>query len=413
MKIFKTIFPLVLVVALSFGLMGGCGGGGGCSNGGGGGAGGGNGGGGNGGGGGGTNETINLLIDASAGGVSAEPGDPANKYTYLDLSAGEVVDLTDEQAQDSTNWDIAFKRSTVILNGGVSGPGAVSGFFTGNNSEAYDSNGDAIFDWFAAATADSELEDFEIISSSDVPLDGEGNPDASVFTSDVPSLVIVGDGTSEGWWLYDFQTHVVSANPDSWWIIRSDTGETYVKFHVTEIAYDITNQIFDITIESVIQNAGETSFTTPHTATFSIPEGGGSVYFDYETLAPVPSSADWDLRVGYDPATRLFSMYTNGGLSGPGSGGAFPIGNEPDAYTNGADTSQIPFYFTDSAGGIFVDSIWYAYNLTGNDHQLWPNYRVYLIQTEGEVYKFQILSYYHPQTTQSGWFAVRFEKVFP
>lgn len=413
MKVFKTIFPLILVVVLSFGLMGGCGGGGGGSNGGGGGGNGGGDGGDGGDGGGGSNETISLLIDATAGGVSAGPEDPANKYTYLDLSAGEVVDLTDAQAQDSTNWDIGFKRSTVILNGGVSGPGSVSGFFTGNNSEAYDANGDAIFDWFASATADSELEDFEIITSSDVPLDGEGNPDASVFTSDVPSLVIVGDGTAEGWWLYDFTTHTVSANPDNWWIVKSDTGEAYIKFHVTDITYGATEQIFYITVESVIQNAGETSFTTPHTGTFEIPEGGGSVYFDYETLAPVTSSAGWDLRVGYDPATRLFSMYTNGGLSGPGAGGAFPIGNEPDAFTNGADPSQIPFYFTDSAGGIFIDSIWYAYNLTGNDHQIWPNYRVYLIQSEGEIYKLQIQSYYHPQTTQSGWYTVIFEKVFP
>lgn len=324
-----------------------------------------------------------------------------------------MVDLTDSQAAESTNWDIAFKRSVVILNGGVSGQGSVSGFFTGNNSEAYDGNGDAIFDWFAAATADSELDDFEVIDSSDVPLDGEGNPDASVFTSDTPSLVIVGDGTSDGWWLYDFTTNTVSANPANWWIIRTDTGDAYVKFHVTEVLYEITEQLFYVTVESVIQNAGETSFTTPHTVTFAIPEGGGSVYYDYESLALVPSSGAWDLRVGYDPGTRLLSMYTNGGLSGSGSGGAFPLGTDPDSFTNGADMSQIPFYFTDSAGGIFIDSIWYAYNLTGNDHQLWPNYRVYLIQSQGEVFKVQILSYYHPQTTQSGWYTVRFEKVFP
>lgn len=393
MKIFKSVLPLIFVVMLSFGLIGGCGGGSGS--------------GGNGGGGGGGNEEIiTLLVDATAGGLSATPDDPANKYTYVSLSDGAVVELTDDQAASSENWDLAFKRSTVILNGGASGPGSVSAYFTGNNAEAYDSNGDAIFDWFAASTADSELPDFEEVSTSDIP-------DSSEFVTDSPLLAITGDGPPDGWWLYDFMTHTVSANPDQWWVVRSDTGEAYAKFHVIELSEDLGNERWVVTLEMEIQNSGDSEFTSTHTETVFIPLGGGSVYFDIETLSQVISTGPWDIRVEYNAAETFFNIYTNGGASGTGDGGAFPIGNEPGLITDGGDATQIPFYFTDSAGGIFIDSIWYAYNLTGTDHQLWPNYRVYLIQTNGEVYKLQILSYYHPQSAQSAWYTIRFQQIQP
>jgi hypothetical protein len=73
----------------------------------------------------------------------------------------------------------------------------------------------------------------------------------------------------------------------------------------------------------------------------------------------------------------------------------------------------VPIYFSDAAGGIFVESSWYGYNLTGSDNRLWPNYRVYLINAGSDVYKLQILSYYHPQATTSAWYSIRYQKVSP
>ncbi|WP_168063498.1 hypothetical protein [Candidatus Manganitrophus noduliformans] len=53
------------------------------------------------------------------------------------------------------------------------------------------------------------------------------------------------------------------------------------------------------------------------------------------------------------------------------------LGNNPDTVINGVDRGQVAHYFDDKTGGIFVDSSWNACNITGNDHKLWPNYRIF------------------------------------
>lgn len=63
-------------------------------------------------------------IDGTAGGLS---GAPDNPYVYVDLVAGARVDITDVESRTSTAWHVAFKRASIKLNGGDSGPGGVSG----------------------------------------------------------------------------------------------------------------------------------------------------------------------------------------------------------------------------------------------------------------------------------------------
>ena len=64
-------------------------------------------------------------IDATAGGAfSTEHHD----FTYFSFEDQDVVVLTDAEAAESAEWDIAFKRSEIRLNGGISGPGNVMGF---------------------------------------------------------------------------------------------------------------------------------------------------------------------------------------------------------------------------------------------------------------------------------------------
>ena len=48
-----------------------------------------------------------------------------NPFIYLDLIGGKQVAITDVQAVKSGDWDIAFKRWQIKLNGGDSGPGGV------------------------------------------------------------------------------------------------------------------------------------------------------------------------------------------------------------------------------------------------------------------------------------------------
>ncbi|MBI2395280.1 MAG: HmuY family protein [Deltaproteobacteria bacterium] len=61
-----------------------------------------------------------LFIDATAGGSSSAKSNP---WVYLKLSTGTRVDLTDKQAFDSPDWDLAFKRPVIHTNSGDAGPG--------------------------------------------------------------------------------------------------------------------------------------------------------------------------------------------------------------------------------------------------------------------------------------------------
>ncbi len=126
MKSRKNLMGLWLFIPLTLGAMSGCGGDG--SN----------------------NDNPNPLpdtlgsvqIDATAGGFGTDPNDPANKYAYFNLDSGQVIELTDSEAAASENWHIAFKRTNVKLNGGVSGPASVKGVVADAQDDFYDGNGD-------------------------------------------------------------------------------------------------------------------------------------------------------------------------------------------------------------------------------------------------------------------------------
>ena len=70
-----------------------------------------------------TEEGVTVAtIDATAGGFFDSADNP---FIYIDLETGVKVDIDDVEALTSDAWDIAFKRSTIRLNGGDSGPGDV------------------------------------------------------------------------------------------------------------------------------------------------------------------------------------------------------------------------------------------------------------------------------------------------
>ncbi len=65
-------------------------------------------------------DTYNAQIDATAGDENTFGENP---FVYVDLVLRKKVEISDVQAQKSTNWDIAFKRWQIKINGGDSGPG--------------------------------------------------------------------------------------------------------------------------------------------------------------------------------------------------------------------------------------------------------------------------------------------------
>jgi hypothetical protein len=98
-------------------------------------------------------------------------------------------------------------------------------------------------------------------------------------------------------------------------------------------------------------------------------------------VADAESSSAWDL------AFRGWEIFTNSGLSGPASGGAFgPLGvpdfDEP--------RPPVPFVIEDETAGAFWR--WWAYD--GNGHLIYSRYHVYGVRQAGRHWKVQILGYY-------------------
>ena len=64
--------------------------------------------------------TSTLYVDASAGGSMAQKDNP---WIYVSLAGSAKVDVTDETASTSTEWDVAIKRAVLRSNSGDGGPG--------------------------------------------------------------------------------------------------------------------------------------------------------------------------------------------------------------------------------------------------------------------------------------------------
>jgi HmuY protein len=69
-------------------------------------------------------DAFHTFIDASGGGLS-----PTTSFVYgrFGQQGLERVEISDEDAFDSLDWDIAVRRYVIRLNSGVSGPGMITG----------------------------------------------------------------------------------------------------------------------------------------------------------------------------------------------------------------------------------------------------------------------------------------------
>jgi len=350
--------------------------------------------------------TGSIQIDATAGGVNnPDLNDPARKYTYFNLDTAQVVELSDADAAVSGAWHIAFKRTSIKLNDGVSGPGAVKGAIADARDNFYDAvTGNPDTPALTKATASSELAAFNAVTST---------RDLS-FVEDRNVPYIRGDGTDNGWWRYSGPpNHIISANPDQWWLIRSAAANSYAKFHVTNIIQDSR----EISLELFIQGVTDNTFSTtaiPWTAT--IGAAGGSKCFDIDVATEVDcSETEWDIRA--EVVGQAWNIRINGGVSGSGNGGAFgpfdstAINGYVSGTTSPGGTGIKERYGQDSAGGLFRDNTWYAYNILNQSPPvLWSNYRVYVIDTGTGFYKLQILGYYN-QAGVSGNYTFRYAPV--
>lgn len=344
-----------------------------------------------------------ITIDATAGGFNASADDLKNKYTYFDFATGKVIEMNDEDVDNNQEWDIAFKRLNVKLNGGESGSGTVTGAVGDMQSELYDESGEIIPAQIMALDDASGLVEFKNTESN-----------VTAFTKDS-----IGSAIAKEWWR-DFDMSamppVLKANDDNWFVVRSSTGDSYAKIHATKVE-SANRALSNLQLEMYIQGQGETVFSdTVTVADINFTTGVSSIYYDFDTASTVDENAEWDLKIDKD-----WKIWMNSTIYGCGQGGVFGSDDGiPLMALNAMITADgksdsgesVPKYFPDTESSIFSTYSWYAFNFN-KDHKAWANYRTYLIKVaEGESYRVQLTNYYNSDPKpMSGHVTMRYERI--
>ena len=138
--------------------------------------------------------------------VSADPGtgiNPANgqptgltnKFTLFSFKTGTIIANTDSA---TTKWDVGFRRTTIIINGGTSGPGAAGAIVkTG------------LFDELLEAPSDGYLKD---------------DKNATVKYA-IPT------GSGNGWYTYDGGAQVIKPTAGKFLLFQTADGR-YAKVEI-------------------------------------------------------------------------------------------------------------------------------------------------------------------------------------
>ncbi|NQZ20623.1 MAG: hypothetical protein HRT53_01080 [Colwellia sp.] len=297
-------------------------------------------------------------------------------FVYYDLDNKAIIELTAEQAKTNTAWDIAFKRSGVYLN--QHSDNTVKAYATGNNSDFFDVDGKVIPDSFITASAESELDDYLAVKTSDIPAD------ETMFTGDVTSNII------DGFYNYDSTTHIVTAAETNYFIANSDNA--FTKFRASSIT-TVGRGIGQITLQTAYQSSSDAQFATEQEliidAALTCSGDVTHVYVDFDTNQEVTINDAWDIN--FPCATDKTSA-------------DFTINIADDAQAmhdfdnnyNAVDPSAVAYYGMQSniySVKAFDDTPWYQYGINGG-HLLWSQFDVYLIQTATKTHKLQLTSYY-------------------
>ncbi|WP_209330151.1 HmuY family protein [Lunatimonas salinarum] len=127
----------------------------------------------------------NDVIDRSTGDITE-----SRPFRYFSLEDNQLVE------SESGNWDIGFKGTTIIVNGGISGSGNAQGtVVTG------------VFD------------EIDVV------------PASATFISDGTEGLAIPTGSGNGWYNYNFQTHIVSPIPGRVLLFKTNAGN-YAKVEI-------------------------------------------------------------------------------------------------------------------------------------------------------------------------------------
>lgn len=283
----------------------------------------------------------------------------SSHYSYYSFSRKDTVAISDSQAPSDTSWDIAFKRSTVILNSGVSGNGGVDGIDL-------------------AAIGNPDSVNFDALTD----IGSLGNP---TWIEDSYDLIV------DDWYSYNPNNHTLA--PTRYIYIMKDALGNYVKFQVSNMANPgMPPNMGTITLVFDYSGASPNFPNSPDTLSFDA-SGGGPIYIDFSSGAVVnPSdprtSTDWDI------AFTNYEVHQNSTVFGPGSAAAYAVWQDQIDPTDFNETMTAPTapqaYFSDNLGSVMTN--WYNYN--GDTHTLTSKQHVYVIRDGSNYYKLQITTYY-------------------
>ena len=141
-----------------------------------------------------TKSVSNLQADTILG--ISPTGQPygSGKYTLYSLETNSVIANSDSA---TAKWDIGFRGTTIIINGGNSGPGTGGAFvYTGTFS------------------------DLTVISN-----------DSTFRLDNAPTSYAIKTGSGNGWYSYNGATNLITPIPGRILVIRTATGK-YAKIEI-------------------------------------------------------------------------------------------------------------------------------------------------------------------------------------
>lgn len=333
--------------------------------------------------------SCNGDIDKPDGGTNPPPGDALIETTdngdgtftttanasskeiwvYMDLETGEEVDVSNPSTSD--DWDIAFQRFRIILNGGVNGNGGVEV---------------------------AVLEGAGFGAVTDAPGDGyTTDEDDGEDEGEIPDDAIrIGPTSETGPWAYDIETHELSGS-GAVFVVKSVEGN-FFKLEFLEYYNDV----------------GDAGYVEMHWAQLGSQLGPGEMLVSWDrgytylsiengvvSIDDPETSLDWDLGV------RFVGWQTNGGEERAGSAGALDAGDVGfDAVTEAptvgyAQDATIPYPGPPGSpdfSGNPVATEWFAYDQS--THEATPLDKTILVRgARGNYGKLRILTYDEPNKT--------------
>jgi hypothetical protein len=326
---------------------------------------------------------VTSLVPQPSGTSSTGAPVAARHYTFYSLETKAEVPYTDSA---STKWDVAFKGTTILVNGGTSGPGqGQAQVVTGTTYEA----------------------------QTTAPATGYVADGATSATSKA-----IPTGSDNGWYNYNPTSHVISPIAGRVILLKTASGK-YAKLEIQNYYQGAPANPTGLepagyyTFRHSVQFDGSTRLST---TTYSAAQPLAPAHYTFYSLVtkgtvPYTDSATtkWDL------AFRGTTVLVNGGSSGPGQGQAQVLSGLFAELLTGPTTGYSSDAATAKAIPTGSGNGWYSYDAT--THVIAPiaGKIIALKTAEGRYAKVEIQNYYksapatpNALTDASGYYSFRY-----